>query len=157
MLLRRALGREPVCTQLCYINMRNHINSLVAVPGSPGTYFAAMSNAGDPSNTASTSTSTDDEAKLIKPPPIVESEGPKIPDYHWKGLDGRYFYYARGRELINQHLDEMGGEKWKGIGAIEERCEASRLASEEGEPKTRQARREQLAVRRSLGLNDEEK
>lgn len=128
----------------------------VLVPtGSPNTY---MFIAGTPVEKPA-------EANPLIPPPISkpsaralakakeDEEGPKIPAYHWKALDNRYIYYARGKSMVTQHLDEMGGPGWKGIEAIADRCEAGQ---EKRNELNGRARREQTRVRKALGFDDEE-
>lgn len=141
---RRALGREPSCYSLCYINFRNHINALIPVPNHPGTFLAAMDSPSTSKITTTQKTSIDSEASVV-------------PKYHWKGLDGRYLYYASGRDKVSEHLIEMAGENWKGIEALKTRCETARLDREDKAPKSRAERIQQLGIRRSLGMPDEER
>lgn len=121
--------------------MRNHINALLPVPGQQGVYLASMDT---PKST------------LPTPPKSIDPDGPKVPDYHWKGLDGRYLYYASGKEFVSSHMDEMGPD-WKGIEVLKTRCETARLDREEKAPKSRAERIQQLGIRRSLGMPDEER
>lgn len=148
--------------------MRNQLEPLlnqssgpppVLVPtGSPNTY---MFIAGTPDK----ATEKPIDQNPMIPPPIAkpspralakakeDEEGPEIPAYHWKALDNRFIYYARGKSMVTQHLDEMGGTGWKGIETIADRCAAGQ---EKRDELNGRARREQTRVRKALGFDDEE-
>ncbi|GAA5981448.1 hypothetical protein JCM10908_004112 [Rhodotorula pacifica] len=103
---RRALGREPQTTMYCYLNLRNVIADLVAVPGAPNAFLARDAPPGSPS--AAEVERKLKERSMRKVVTTAASEG-ETPTYHWPWLDGRYLYIATGRNNIARHLNEMGG------------------------------------------------
>lgn len=124
---------------MCYINFRNQIGTLVPIPSHHNAFIAK-----------------DDIVDATPPPPLPNAaEGPPIPSYHWPALDGRYLYYARGREYVTRHMDEMGGKEWKGIEAMVERCANCEKEREE-KMVAAGGRRQQAMVRRALGVDEEE-
>lgn len=104
-----------------------------AVPGRPGTFIA--------------------QPAAPLPEPFLDNppapEGTTLPAYHWPWLDGRYFYYARGRENVDRHAREMGQGDWReGLEVIEDRIE-KRLEEDQGREAT-----EQRMKAKALGLPD---
>lgn len=140
---RRALGRDPVSSAFCYLNFRHQIGTLVPIPGQPNTFIARD----EPSPTP----------LAPKPVPLnlMDPNGPQIPAYHWKALDGRFFWYGRGREIIYAHGGEMGKD-WKGLAAMTERCEKAEKDRTDAAAGPRETRMQAAAVRRALGLDHTE-
>lgn len=126
---------------VCYLNLRHQIAAMVPIPNQPGAYFVKD----QPSPPVPS-------AALPAPPGTQETA--EVPPYHWQRLDGRYLYFATGRSTIAAHLTEMGGNEWKGIAAIEERCKAKQavLDAAAEDPKVRDERR----MKRAMGLEDAE-
>ena len=127
------LGLEPLTSAFCYLNFRNAVGRMQAVPGRPGTFLA--------------------EPAAPLPEPFLENppapEGVNLPVYHWSWLDGRYIYYARGREVIDRHYREMANGDWReGLEVIEDRIEQQ---LEESHSKEAQ---EQRMKAKALGLPD---
>lgn len=88
-----------------------------------------------------------------------EGEGEvSVPEYRWPALEGRYLWYGSGREIVNAHLDEMGGEAWKGVEAMVERCEKKEKERQEAKEAVggRLQQRQARAVRRALGMEESE-
>ena len=122
---------------LCYLNLRHEIAAMVPIPGQPGAYFAKdHPPARSPAAT--------------KPTPTEESAD--VPKYHWPRLDGRYLYFAEGRETIARHMIEMGGKEWKGIAHVEARC--AKVKADKGKEVEDPAAREQRRMKRAMGLQD---
>ncbi|BGP21572.1 hypothetical protein JCM10295v2_000447 [Rhodotorula toruloides] len=119
---RRALGREAQATMYCYINMRNALADLIPVPGHPAAFLARDAAPGSPAASEIGRVRSRRE-KRIK----VVAGDHEVPDYHWRWLDGRYLYIARGREMIARHMLEMTGSTKPDKGEV-----ADELVEEKG-------------------------
>lgn len=106
----------------CYINMRNALADLIPVPGHPAAFLARDAAPGSPA----ASETGQDPSRSEKRIKLVAGEH-EVPDYHWRWLDGRYFYIARGREMVARHMLEMTGSTRPDIGHM-----ADELVEEKG-------------------------
>jgi hypothetical protein len=106
----------------CYINMRNALADLIPVPGHPAAFLARDAAPGSPA----ASETGQDPSRSQKRIKLVAGEH-EVPDYHWRWLDGRYFYIARGREMVARHMLEMTGSTRPDIGHM-----ADELVEEKG-------------------------
>ncbi|GAA5844987.1 hypothetical protein JCM11251_003172 [Rhodosporidiobolus azoricus] len=168
---RRALGREPQVSMICYINFRNALSDLVPVPGMVNSFLARDVSPGSPDEVAKTKAIGKGKGKAVAGGE-EEWAGP-----HWPWLDGRYIYVAKGREAVARHMKEMGGvavdetpeaqkvkgprilrksgeeqkvSAWETIARIEERCEKSEAQ------KLLPGKREERIMKRAMGLDEDE-